>query len=158
MTQNRAGNPTNQSNFRNIRTQSKARGKMCEREPALIMKKFLIEWQSGARLFIQSYREKATQTLPQALANIRVNYLEAKLKTCSHAGAKEEKCSTFLLLLDKNLQIYKVVPRSVSSIRLTDPIADVSWSFSVLGTNSNQEANSCKHKYEKTINGILSLQ
>ena len=86
---------------------------MCERAPALIMKKFLIGWQSGARLLIQSYREKATQTLPQALANIRVNYLEAQLKTCSHAGAKEEKFSTFLLLLDKNLQIYKVVPRSV---------------------------------------------
>ena len=45
-----------------------------------------------------------------------------------------------------------------SSIRLTNRIADVSWSFSVLGTNSNQEANSCKHKCEKTISGILSLR
>jgi len=45
-----------------------------------------------------------------------------------------------------------------SSIRLTNCIGDISRSFSVLSTNSNVEANSCKHKYEKTISGILSLR
>ena len=143
--------------WENIRTQSKARENA--REGASInyedMPDWLTRWRAFAHPIIsrEGYANATTSTSKHTCELSRGKTENKLTRWC-----KRWKIFHFLTITWQDFRSTKLFLVLWSSVRLTNYIADVSRSFGVLGTNSNQEANSCKHKYEKTISGILSLR
>ena len=141
----------------NIRTQSKARENVWEgaRTDYEEISDWMTKWRAFAHPIIsrEGYANATTSTSKHTCELSRGKTENKLTRWC-----KRWKIFHFLTITWQDFRSTKLFLVLWSSVRLTNYIADVSRSFSVLGTNSNQEANSCKHKYEKTISGILSLQ